>query len=54
MDEAPRSPAATWLAELEAARQNTLWTDDGERRFSVQARPLLPGEEALCPELFGA
>lgn len=46
--------AVTWLAELEAARQNTLWSDDGERRFSVQARPLLPGEETACPELFGA
>jgi len=46
--------AATWLAELEASKQNTLWTDDGERRFSVQARPLLPGEERTCPELFGA
>ena len=46
--------AATWLAELNAATQMTRWTDDGERRFSVQARPLLPGEEATCPELFGA
>jgi hypothetical protein len=46
--------ATTWLAELEAANQNTLWTDDGERRFSVRARPLLPGEEPACPELFGA
>ena len=46
--------AATWLAELNAATQTTLWTDDGERRFSVHARPLLPGDEAICPELFGA
>jgi hypothetical protein len=46
--------AATWLAELEAANQNTRWTDDGERRFSVQARPLLPGDEVACAEVIGA
>jgi hypothetical protein len=46
--------AATWLAELEAANQNTRWTDDGERRFSVQARPLLPGDEVACLEVIGA
>jgi hypothetical protein len=42
--------AATWLAELHAANQMTLWTDDGDRRFVVRARPLLPGEAATCPE----
>jgi len=47
-------PGATWLEELANANQNTLWTDDGERRFTVQPRPLLPGEEAVCPQLFGA
>jgi hypothetical protein len=42
---------ATWLAELSNANQNTLWTDDGERRFSVGVRPLLPHEADVCPEL---
>jgi hypothetical protein len=45
--------AATWRAELEAANQNTQWTDDGDRRFTVLARPLLPGEEAACPDVTG-
>jgi hypothetical protein len=40
---------ATWLAELEEANQNTLWTDDGDRRFSIGVRPLLPHEERVCP-----
>jgi len=31
----------------------TRWTDDGERRFSIAARPLLPHDEAICPELGG-
>lgn len=44
---------ATWLTELSAANQNTLWTA-GDRTFSVRARPLLPGEDPACPELFGA
>ncbi|MGQ0609379.1 MAG: hypothetical protein ACT4OQ_13090 [Chloroflexota bacterium] len=46
--------AATWLAELSAANQMTLWTDDGERRFRVTARPVLPFEDPACPELAGA
>ena len=46
--------AQTWLAELNQANQNTTWTDGTERRFRVQARPLLPGDEPTCPELFGA
>ena len=45
---------STWLAELNAANQMTLWTDDGERRFSVMARPVLPFEDPACPELAGA
>lgn len=42
---------ATWLAELTQARENTLWSDDGERRFRVLARPLLPHEDPACPEV---
>jgi hypothetical protein len=45
---------ALWLEELNAATETTLWTDDGDRRFSVRARPLLPHEEAICPDLGGA
>ena len=41
--------AATWLAELSLATQQTLWTTDGEDRFSVLPRPLLPGEGPACP-----
>ncbi|MDQ4036489.1 MAG: hypothetical protein M3153_11260 [Chloroflexota bacterium] len=46
--------AATWLRELAAANQMTLWTDDGDRRFRVMARPVLPHEDPACPELGGA
>jgi hypothetical protein len=42
---------AAWLEELNAAKQDTLWTTDGENRFMVMARPLLPGDEATCPEV---
>ena len=45
--------AAAWLAELGAANQQTLWTTDGETRFSVLARPLMPGEEPSCPTEVG-
>lgn len=45
--------AAAWFAELSAANQNSLWTTDGEDRFSVMPRPLLPGDEESCPEDFG-
>lgn len=45
--------AATWFADLSAAKQNTLWTGDGEDRFSVAPRPLLPGDEVTCPADFG-
>lgn len=43
-----------WLEALSAAKQNTLWSDDGDRRFSVMPRPLLPHEETACPPLAGA
>lgn len=43
--------AATWLAELSEAKQNTLWTDEGDRGFSIGVRPLLPQEEPTCPEI---
>jgi hypothetical protein len=46
--------AASWFAELTEATQVTQWTTDGTNRFSVQARPLLPYEEAACPEENGA
>ena len=42
--------AAAWFEDLSAANQNTLWTSDGENRFTVAPRPLLPGEETACPE----
>ena len=45
---------AVWLAELSAANQMTLWTTDGDDRFSVTARPVLPHEEPVCPALIGA
>ena len=47
---------ATWFAELSAATQLTLWApaSDPDARFSVAVRPLLPHEEAACPELVGA
>lgn len=46
--------AAEWWAALTEANQNTTWSDGGERRYSVIPRPLLPGEDLVCPELFGA
>lgn len=46
--------AAAWHVELMAAKQNTQWTDDGERRFAVQPRPVLPHEEPACPALDAA
>jgi hypothetical protein len=42
-----------WLDELNAANQLTLWSTDGENRFSVIARPLLPHEDPACPDLAG-
>lgn len=48
--------AATWLEELSVANQLTLWAPaaDPDTQFSVVARPILPHEEASCPELMGA
>lgn len=40
-----------WLVALSEATQSTRWTDDGERRFTVAPRPLLPHEEVACPDL---
>lgn len=45
---------ATWFEELSQATQLTRWTTDGEDRWSVRARPLLPHEERACPPLEGA
>jgi len=41
--------AASWLVALGEANQQTLWTTDGDDRWLVQARPLLPHEEVACP-----
>ena len=48
--------AATWLEALGNATQMTLWVpaDDAEARFTVAPRPILPHEEASCPEVTGA
>ena len=44
--------AATWFTELSVSTQQTIWTSDGENRFTVLPRPLLPGEEPSCnPEI---
>ena len=43
-----------WLAELTEAKQNTLWSDGGDRRYSIGVRPLLPHEARVCPELDAA
>jgi hypothetical protein len=42
--------AATWFTELSVSTQQTIWTSDGENRFTVLARPLLPGEEPSCDQ----
>jgi hypothetical protein len=43
---------ATWRTELSAANQQTIWTSDGENRFTVLPRPLFPGDDASCdPEV---
>ena len=41
---------AAWLADLSASNQQTVWTSDGENRFTVLPRPLLPGDEASCEQ----
>ena len=40
-----------WAAELAEATQNTRWTTDGETGYAIAARPILPHEEPICPEL---
>jgi hypothetical protein len=46
--------AATWFAELSVSTQRTIWTSDGENRFTVLPRPLLPGEEPSCDQEIAA
>jgi hypothetical protein len=41
---------AAWFAALSEANQNTLWTSDGENRFTVAPRPLLPGDPESCDQ----
>ena len=41
--------AVAWFTSLNEANQQTLWTTDGDDRWLVQARPLLPHEEVACP-----
>lgn len=41
--------AATWLEELGASTQITRWTTDGQDRYSLLVRPLLPFEDVACP-----
>lgn len=36
-----------WYAELSQANENTIWTF-GERRYAIDARPLMPHEPATC------
>jgi len=42
--------ATAWFEDLSAANQNTLWTSDGDNRFTALPGPLFPGEEATCPQ----
>jgi hypothetical protein len=42
--------AAAWMTDLAGASQVTQWTTDGADRYSVIVRPLLPFEEAACPD----
>ena len=42
--------AATWFTDLSVSTQQTIWTSDGDNRFTVLARPLLPGEEPSCDQ----
>jgi hypothetical protein len=45
--------AELWYEQLTEANQNTRWTTDDDRRFAVTPRPLMPHEEAACPEPAG-
>ena len=42
--------AAVWFDELTVSTQQTIWTSDGDNRFTVLPRPLFPGEESNCPQ----
>ncbi len=42
--------AAAWLEDLAEATEISRWTTDGEDRYTIIARPLLPHEEVACPE----
>jgi hypothetical protein len=42
--------AAAWLADFATASEISQWTTDGEDRYTIIARPLLPHEEVACPE----
>jgi hypothetical protein len=41
--------AAAWFAQLQPATQLTRWTE-GDHKYAVTPRPLLPGEPEECPE----
>lgn len=45
--------AASWYELLVTANENTRWVTDDDRRFAVMPRPLLPHEEAACPDPAG-
>lgn len=42
--------AEAWFTELSASNQQTIWTSDGDDRFTVVARPLYPGDAATCDQ----
>jgi hypothetical protein len=42
--------AAAWLADFATASEISQWTTDGEDRYTIIARPLLPHGEVACPE----
>ena len=42
--------AATWLADLATASEQTRWRDGDGRRWAVIVRPLLPHDERACPQ----
>ncbi len=45
--------AAAWLEDLATATEISQWTTDGDDRYTVIVRPLLPHEEVACPEPAG-
>ena len=45
--------AAAWVADLATATEISQWTTDGDDRYTVIVRPLLPHEEVACPEPAG-